>query len=123
MIDDKIPSRLAPIIIPAQTKDTNIPLYEAIGISQRISDDIHFEMMENILPTCSTNAEALRAIIDHPVWGSREKVWAAFNLDRFAGECAKYMKGAYPENAGFIARKLLDYKANLEKQLDKKLGK
>ena len=121
MIDDKNPSRLATVIIPAQTKDTNIPLYIGIGLSQKQSDSVYFEMVENILPKCETNAEALRAIIDHPKWGPVEKVWAAFNLDRFAIENAKLMKNR--KDVGFFTGKLLQLKDSLNAKVEKRFEK
>jgi hypothetical protein len=76
---------MSEIIIPSQErdwrKDTNIPLYAAIGISEKESNALYFEYKENILPKCKTRADALRAIIDHPKWNIAEKIWVTYNME------------------------------------------
>lgn len=90
---------MSQIIIPAeersQTRNTDIPLYEALGLTRKQSDKIYFEYKENILPKCKTVADALRAIIDHPTWTIPEKVWCTYNMQNgmnpTAGERLKRM--------------------------------
>lgn len=72
------------VFVPSEerthTKDIDVPLYIAIGLTRKQSDAVYFEYKENIVPKCKTVADALRAIIDHPKWTIPEKVWCTYNL-------------------------------------------
>ena len=78
----------AEIIVPSQTKDTRIPLYQAVGLSAKQSDMVYFRVKEEMLPKCKTSAELLRMIIDDMHLTIPEKVWAAYNMDKLAIEKA-----------------------------------
>jgi hypothetical protein len=101
------------VIIPAQTKDTRIPLYAAVGLTEKESNAVYFEITENILPNCSTYAEALRGITDHQKLTVVQKVWAAYNLKEFSHKI-----GTRPESDhGRLYDKLKVIRNNLEARL------
>ena len=67
--------------VPSNSKDTNIPLYAAVGITQKDSDDAYFQVTE-LLKKGDTVSEALLVIADMPAWTNRKKVYAAYMLHK-----------------------------------------
>jgi len=66
---------MSEIIIPS----AKLPLYAEIGLTEKESNTVYFEVKE-LMHTCKTNAEALKAIAENPRWNSTMKTWAAYNL-------------------------------------------
>jgi len=67
--------------VPSDRKETNLPLYAAVGISAKDGEDCYFHVTE-ILKKGDTVADALIYIADMPRWSSRKKAFAAYQLHK-----------------------------------------
>jgi hypothetical protein len=61
------------------TPHAKVPLYSEIGLTEKESNTVYFEVME-MMAAKKTNAEALKAIAENPRWNTTMKTWAAYNL-------------------------------------------
>lgn len=66
--------------VPSDSIDTSLPLYQALGLTRKQSDDVYFAVTENIMPCHKTTALILKAIATQPTWTPEMKVYAAYNL-------------------------------------------
>lgn len=67
---------------PLDLLDTNIPLYQALGLTRKESDDVYFAITQDLLPVMKTKAGVLSAIAAKDGWSIMQKVYAAYFLKR-----------------------------------------
>lgn len=67
---------------PLDLLNTNIALYEAMGLTKKESDDVYFTITQDFIPTMRTKAGILIAIAGRKEWNEKQKVYAAYFLKR-----------------------------------------